>query len=137
MRRRPGSSCWGWRCPLRSGHGGPGRVVVVFQPHRFTRTHDLLDDFGPALGLADVVVLTDIYSAGEPPMPGVTIDRLEEAVRRSAEDVHVVHAINDLPGFVAGLARPGDLIVTLGAGSISSVAGKIVDAIAAKKAVTS
>ena len=117
--------------------GRPGRVVVVFQPHRYTRTHDLVDDFGPALGLADVVVLTDIYSAGEAPIPGVTIDILADAIRRSAEDVHVIHALEDVPGFVAGLARPGDLVVTLGAGSISGAAGKIVDAIAAKKAVTS
>jgi len=115
--------------------GRPGRVIVVFQPHRFTRTHDLMNDFGPALGLADVVVLTDIYSAGEAPIAGVTIDALADAVRRSADDVHVIQALDDLPGFVAGMTRPGDLVVTLGAGSISGAAGKIVDAIAAKKAV--
>jgi UDP-N-acetylmuramate--alanine ligase len=103
--------------------GRPGRVIAVFQPHRFTRTHDLLDDFGPALGLADVVVLTDIYAAGEAPIPGVTIDRLADAVRQTAEDVHVIHALDDIPGFVAGLTRPGDLVVTLGAGSISGVCG--------------
>jgi UDP-N-acetylmuramate--alanine ligase len=70
---------------LRAARDGrPARVIAVFQPHRYSRTRDLLDDFGPALALADVVVLTDIYPAGEAPIPGVTIDRLAEAVRTRA-----------------------------------------------------
>ena len=67
---------------LRAARAGrPSRLVAVFQPHRYTRTRDLLDDFGPALALADVVVLTDIYAAGEAPIPGVTLDALAAAVR--------------------------------------------------------
>ena len=66
---------------LRAARAGqPSRLVAVFQPHRYTRTRDLLDDFGPALALADVVVLTDIYAAGEAPIPGITLDRLGAAV---------------------------------------------------------
>jgi UDP-N-acetylmuramate--alanine ligase len=113
----------------RDGH--PTRLVAVFQPHRYTRTRDLLEDFGPALALADVVVLTDIYPAGEAPIPGITLDRLAMAVRRHAGDVQVVPALDDVPAAVARLARPGDLIVTLGAGSISSVSRRLLAALQA------
>jgi UDP-N-acetylmuramate--alanine ligase len=104
------------------------RVMVVFQPHRYSRTSLLMEEFGAALGAADEVVLTGIYAAGEAPIPGVTVEALAEAVRRTARcAVHVVPAIEDLPAAVAGLARPGDLIVTLGAGSIGTVADRILD----------
>jgi UDP-N-acetylmuramate--alanine ligase len=109
--------------------GDPKRLVVVFQPHRFTRTRDLLDDFGPALGLADVVVLTDIYSAGEVPIPGVTIETLAESVRKDAANLHVVASLDSVPDFVAALVQPGDLVITLGAGSIGAVADGILSAI--------
>lgn len=101
--------------------GAPRRLVAVFQPHRFTRTRDLIDDFGPALALADVVVLSDIYGAGEAPIADVTIERLADAVRRAAADVHVVKDIGALPDAVANLATAGDLVVLLGAGSIGGV----------------
>jgi UDP-N-acetylmuramate--alanine ligase len=109
--------------------GRPGRLIAVFQPHRYSRTRDLLDDFGPALAIADVVVLTDIYPAGEPPISGVTIDALAAAVRRAAADVRVVASLTDLPGAVARIAQPGDLIVTLGAGSIGTVGDRILTAL--------
>lgn len=102
--------------------GAPRRLVAVFQPHRFTRTRDLIDAFGPALALADVVVLSDIYAAGEPPIDGVTIERLADAVRRAAPNVRLVKDVAALPEAVAGLASAGDLIVLLGAGSIGGVA---------------
>jgi UDP-N-acetylmuramate--alanine ligase len=106
------------------------RVVVVFQPHRYTRTSQLLREFGTALAGADEVVLTDIYAAGEPPIPGVTLERLAAVVRESARGtVHVVPALEDLPGQIALLARPGDLVITLGAGSIGGVGERILDAI--------
>jgi UDP-N-acetylmuramate--alanine ligase len=106
------------------------RVVIVFQPHRYTRTRDLMDEFGHALAAADEVVLTDIYSAGEAPIAGITIDVLAETVRRIAAcPVHVVRALDDLPAAVASLARGGDLIITLGAGSIGGVADRILEAI--------
>ena len=109
--------------------GNPSRLVAVFQPHRFSRTRDLLNDFGPALGLADVVVLTGIYPAGELPIPGITIDVLADSVRASAADVRVVPSLEDLPGAVARMAEPGDLIVTLGAGSIGTIGDRILSAI--------
>ena len=115
---------------LRAARAGrPSRIVAVFQPHRFTRTRDLLADFGPALAPADVVVLTDIYAAGEPPIPGITIDALADAVRPSVADVRVVGDLAQVPQEVATLARAGDLVITLGAGSIGAVGDRILAAL--------
>ena len=117
---------------LRAARAGqPARLVAVFQPHRFTRTRDLLADFGPALALADTVVLTDIYGAGEPPIPGVTIEALAAEVRKSVRDLHVVPRLDDLPPYVAAHAETGDLVVTLGAGSIGAVADRLLAALTA------
>ena len=88
------------------------RVVVVFQPHRYTRTSELMREFGGALGAADEVVLTDIYAAGEAPIPGVTIEALADAVRAAAPcPVHVVKSLEALPAAVSApraQRRPGD-----------------------------
>jgi UDP-N-acetylmuramate--alanine ligase len=98
------------------------RVLVVFQPHRYTRTRDLLDEFVRALATADEVVLTDIYAAGEDPIPGVTVDGLAERLQASAPvPVHLARPLDAVAPRVADLARPGDLVVTLGAGSIGTV----------------
>jgi UDP-N-acetylmuramate--alanine ligase len=109
------------------------RVVVVFQPHRYSRTSQLMREFGLALGAADEVVLTDIYPAGESPIPGVTTERLAEAVREVAScPVHVVKSLEALPQAVSALSRSGDLVVTLGAGSIGTVGDRILEAIRAR-----
>ena len=105
----------------------PARIVVVFQPHRYSRTAQLLPEFAAALAPADEVVLTDIYAASEEPIPGVTVEALAEAVnRRRATPVTVVNRLEDVPAAVAALARPGDLVITLGAGSIGSVPAPLV-----------
>jgi UDP-N-acetylmuramate--alanine ligase len=109
--------------------GSPGRVVAVFQPHRFTRTRDLLNDFGPALALADEVVLTDIYPAGEAPIPGATLESLASAIRARVPGVHVVARLEDVPAAVAGMARRGDVVITLGAGSIAATADHLLTAL--------
>ena len=111
--------------------GAPTRLVAVFQPHRYSRTRDLLGDFGPALAGADVVVLTGIYAAGEPPLPGITLDALAAAIRPEVRELHVVGRLDDLPAAVAALARPGDLVITLGAGSIGAIGDRLLEAIAA------
>jgi UDP-N-acetylmuramate--alanine ligase len=85
----------------------------------------LLEDFGPALALADEIVLTDIYAAGEEPITGASLDELAAAVRRDAPNLHVVPALPDVAPFVARLARAGDLVITLGAGSIGGVGDRI------------
>ena len=106
------------------------RLLVVFQPHRYTRTRDLLGEFGRALAGADEVVLTDIYAAGEPPIPDITADAVAHAVRAAAPcPVHLVRALDEIPDRVAALARPGDLVITLGAGSIGGVGDRILEAI--------
>ncbi len=110
-----------------------GRLILAFQPHRFTRTQFLLSEFGRAFAGADVLVLTDIYAAGEDPIPGVTLDALAETVRSGfSGELRIVRALADVPRELAALAKPGDLIVLLGAGSIGSVAGAVLSALGSK-----
>jgi UDP-N-acetylmuramate--alanine ligase len=107
------------------------RLIVAFQPHRYTRTQRLLEEFGPALSKADEVVLTDIYAAGEDPIPGVTVDALADAIRPHVGGrLHLVRSIDDVAGEVRKLARPGDAVITLGAGSIGTVGARVIDALA-------
>lgn len=98
------------------------RIVIAFQPHRFSRTQALFDAFGPSMAGADTVVLTDIYAAGEDAIPGVTLDALAARVRSQiVAPVEVVPRLADVAPALARLARPGDVVITLGAGSIASV----------------
>jgi UDP-N-acetylmuramate--alanine ligase len=107
------------------------RIVIAFQPHRYSRTAALMHAFGPSLAGADHIVLTDIYSAGEDAMPGVTIDALAEEVRRSTgTPVDVVKKVSDLAAALARIAKRGDVVLTLGAGSIGSVGAALVDVLA-------
>jgi UDP-N-acetylmuramate--alanine ligase len=110
-----------------------GRIVVAFQPHRYSRTAQLLPDFAAALAPADEVVLTDIYAASEAPIPGVTVEALAEAVnRRRHRPVVIVKGLDGVAAAVAGLARPGDLVITLGAGSIGHIPAAVVREIEAR-----
>jgi UDP-N-acetylmuramate--alanine ligase len=107
------------------------RVIVVFQPHRYSRTQQLMPEFGAALSAADEIVLTEIYPAGEAAIPGVTGEALAASVRKLARGpVHFVPAIEQIPAAVARIAREGDLVVTMGAGSIGAAADRIVEALA-------
>jgi UDP-N-acetylmuramate--alanine ligase len=109
------------------------RIVVAFQPHRYSRTAALMEAFGPALSSADIVVLTDIYSAGEDPIAGVTIETLGAAIRRRLSvPLILVPRLEDLVPMIARVARRGDLVITLGAGSIGSVPDRLVEAIAGR-----
>jgi UDP-N-acetylmuramate--alanine ligase len=112
---------------LRSARTGrTGRIIVAFQPHRYSRTRQLREEFGPALALADAIVLTGIYGAGEEPEPGVTIEWLAEAVAAAAPGrVDVVPDLADVPAAVAGMARSGDVVITMGAGSIGDCGVRI------------
>ena len=110
------------------------RLVVAFQPHRYTRTHRLMEAFGPSLRDADEIVLTDIYAAGEDPIPGVTIDTAAEAIRRgSGRPVRVVRRLDDLVSELVQVARAGDAVITLGAGSIGTVPKRLVAALRERK----
>jgi UDP-N-acetylmuramate--alanine ligase len=109
--------------------GRPSGIIAVFQPHRYSRTRDCLQQFGPALAAADRVVLTDIYAAGESPIDGISLETLADAVRPHVRQLDVVPSLDDVPGRVAREARAGDLVLTLGAGSIASTGDRILDAL--------
>jgi UDP-N-acetylmuramate--alanine ligase len=97
------------------------RVVVAFQPHRHTRTRDLFDDFTRAFNQADVLMVTDIYPAGEAPIPGVSAERLVQAIREHGHhDASYVHDKNLLPEALERVVRPGDVVIALGAGDINN-----------------
>ena len=99
------------------------RLVVAFQPHRFTRTRDLLHEFAPALAGADELLLTDIYAAGEPPIAGVdAVALLATFANGTARHV----SRDRLPAALAETAAPGDLVLCLGAGDITGVSNELI-----------
>ncbi len=110
-------------------HGGWRRVIVVFQPHRYTRTADLAPDFGAPLAAADRVVVTDVYDAGEAPIPGVSGKLVAEAVAAAGGNVDYVPGLFDVPRAVAGEVSDGDLVLLLGAGDITGIAESLLAAI--------
>ncbi|MBX5483609.1 MAG: UDP-N-acetylmuramate--L-alanine ligase [Myxococcaceae bacterium] len=96
------------------------RIVVAFQPHRYSRTRDLFQDFTSAFNDADVLLVTSIYSAGEDPIPGVTGAKLAEAIAAHGHrDVTFVEKRADLADALARRVEPGDIVITLGAGDIT------------------
>ncbi len=110
-----------------------GRLVVVFQPHRYTRTRDLFDDFAAAFHDADLLVLTEIYAAGEPKLLGVEATELALAVRqRGHRDVRFLADLEAIPAALAPELRAGDLVLTLGAGSITRLGPQLLSALEAR-----
>jgi UDP-N-acetylmuramate--alanine ligase len=116
----------------RTSH--PGRVVLAFQPHRYTRTGLLLAEFARALAAADLVVLTDIYAAGEAPIDGVTSASLADLLARGQVDCRLAPTLEDVVRVLGEIARPGDMVVTLGAGSIGQVGSRLLDALRRREA---
>jgi UDP-N-acetylmuramate--alanine ligase len=96
-----------------------GRLVVAFQPHMYSRTRTFAKEFGAALALADEVVVLDVFAAREDPEPGVSGALVADAVPLPAERVHYVPRWADVPEVLAGLSRPGDLVITMGAGDVT------------------
>jgi UDP-N-acetylmuramate--alanine ligase len=102
------------------------RLLVVFQPHRYTRTRDLLDDFAGVLAGVDALVLTEVYPAGEAPIAAADGRALARAIRsRGQVEPVFVEDVETLPEVLPGILRAGDLLITLGAGSIGTVAGTL------------
>ena len=97
------------------------RLWVVFQPHLYSRTGALAAEFGKALAAADRLVVTDVYGARETPVPGVTGALVADAARLGGVEVEYVPRLEDVAGFVADRVEPGDLVLTLGAGDITSL----------------
>lgn len=111
---------------------GAGRVRVLFQPHRYTRTMHLMDEFARAFHSADRVVVLDIYAASEQPIEGVTAQALAARMREFGHrDVEYAASNDEGVAAVAAGAQPGDLIITLGAGSVSSLGEKILEVLKA------
>jgi UDP-N-acetylmuramate--alanine ligase len=105
----------------------PGRrLVLAFQPHRYTRTRDLFEDFVKVLGSVDVLVLAEVYAAGEAPIVAADGRALAHALRaRGKTEPIFVEAIGDMPETIMGVVRDGDVVITMGAGSISGVPAKL------------
>ena len=115
--RRPGR----WR--------GSGRLVVAFQPHLYSRTREFAEGFGAALGLADEVVVMDIYGAREDPVPGVTGALVADAVPLPPGRVLFEPSWSAAAPALAARARPGDLVLTMGAGDVSMVGPEVLAAL--------
>jgi UDP-N-acetylmuramate--alanine ligase len=95
------------------------RVVTLFQPHRYTRTRDLKDEFARSFYGADMLLLTDIYAAAEDPIDGVTARALAEQIERFGHrHVEYIGSLTGAAGRLKQIARPGDLVLTLGAGNV-------------------
>jgi len=109
--------------------GGWSRVIAVFQPHRYSRTAELAEQFGGAFVDADELVVTDVYSAGEPPVPGVSGRLVADAVRAQDPRLPVVYVPNweELRSVVGSMLRPGDLCLTLGAGDLTALPDELLE----------
>ncbi len=108
-----------------------GRVVAVVQPHRYTRLRDLFADFCTCFNEADTVIVADVYPAGEVPIEGVSRDALVEGIRSGGHrDARPLESEDALPGLIASLVAPGDMVVCLGAGSITRWANALPEALA-------
>ncbi|MFE7008931.1 UDP-N-acetylmuramate--L-alanine ligase [Streptomyces sp. NPDC057651] len=109
---------------------GDSRILVVFQPHLFSRTQELGKEMGDALALADASVVLDIYPAREDPIPGITSGLIIDAARAAGADVDALHDKATVPDVIAGMAKPGDLVLTMGAGDVTELGPQILDRLA-------
>ncbi|WP_239575747.1 UDP-N-acetylmuramate--L-alanine ligase [Actinokineospora baliensis] len=106
-----------------------GRVVVVFQPHMYSRTETFATEFGAALGLADEVVVLDVFGAREEPKPGVSGHLVADAIPLPPERVHYEPAFDRVPDLVASLVKAGDLVLTMGAGDVTMLGPEVLVAL--------
>ncbi len=103
---------------------GQKRLVIAFQPHRYTRTQDCLNEFGPAFERADILILTDIYAAREAPIKGITNEVLLAKIQEKVFDVRYIPR-PQLPSFLANFLQQDDVLVTMGAGDITKVGPEV------------
>jgi UDP-N-acetylmuramate--alanine ligase len=109
---------------------GDARILVVFQPHLFSRTQELGTEMGQALAAADGSLVLDIYPAREDPIPGVTSELIIDAARAAGADVTPIHDKAEVASVVAGMAKAGDLVLTMGAGDVTDLGPLILDRLA-------
>ncbi|MCX3062761.1 UDP-N-acetylmuramate--L-alanine ligase [Streptomyces beihaiensis] len=112
------------------GAAGDARLLVLFQPHLFSRTQELGKEMGDALALADASVVLDIYPAREDPIPGITSALIVDAARAAGADVHGESDKAAAVSMLAGMAKPGDLVLTMGAGDVTELGPRILDDLA-------
>ncbi|HWX91421.1 MAG TPA: UDP-N-acetylmuramate--L-alanine ligase [Terriglobales bacterium] len=113
------------------------RIHVIFQPHRYTRTKELMDEFASALAEADSLAVLDIYAASEKPLEGITGEGLASKIREAGHpDVRYAASFADAVGAVAGTAEDGDMILTLGAGSVSQLGPMILEKLQTRQVVS-
>jgi UDP-N-acetylmuramate--alanine ligase len=108
---------------------GNGRVIAVYQPHLYSRTQELGAEMGRALAAADIAVVMDIYAAREDAVPGITSHIVAHAALEAGGLVRMQHGLADVPAAVARMARPGDLVLTMGAGDVTLLGPEILEAI--------
>jgi UDP-N-acetylmuramate--alanine ligase len=102
------------------------RLVLAFQPHRYTRTRDCFEDFVNVLSTVDALVLTEVYAAGEAAIPTASGEALSRALREIGRvDPSFVASVDEVPAALAQVVRAGDVVITMGAGSIGAVPGRI------------
>ncbi len=100
---------------------------MIYQPHRYTRTRDLFEDFADVLSTVDQLILLEVYSAGEDPIPGADGRTLSRSIRtRGVVDPIFVESIDGAPQALAKIILPGDIIITQGAGNVGSLAADLV-----------
>ncbi|MEV7515841.1 UDP-N-acetylmuramate--L-alanine ligase [Streptomyces diastaticus] len=112
---------------IRGAVAAEARLLVLFQPHLFSRTQELGKEMGQALGLADASVVLDIYPAREDPIPGVTSTLIIDAARAAGAEVTALADRSAAASVLAGMARPGDLVLTMGAGDVTELGPEILD----------
>src|SRR3954451_21024115 len=109
------------------GSGGR-RTLVLFQPHRYSRTHDLMGEFARSFNNADTLLVTDIYAASEEPIEGVTAEALTDAIARYGhKDAHYIGGLDNAAELISKHIQPGDMVITLGAGTVTRVGDQILE----------
>src|SRR5882762_6654356 len=114
------------------GSGGR-RTLVLFQPHRYSRTHDLMGEFARSFNNADTLLVSDIYAASEEPIEGVTAEALTEAITRYGhKDAHFIGGLDNAAQLIADRVQPGDMVITLRAGTVNRVGDQILELLRAR-----
>ncbi|MCS5636113.1 MAG: UDP-N-acetylmuramate--L-alanine ligase, partial [Myxococcota bacterium] len=109
-----------------------GRIVSIFQPHRYTRTRDCMEEFAAAFDESDVVIVSEIFPAGDAPIPGVSSEVLAGKVAAHGHgDVRFMGGLDAIEKALPSELRAGDLVLTLGAGDISKLGPRILDRLSA------
>jgi UDP-N-acetylmuramate--alanine ligase len=116
------------KATLRAARGyHPGRLITVFQPHRYTRTRQLGTQLGEALQASDVAIITNIYAAGEAPIPGISSNIIFNVAQRAGGSAVLIPELEDVITYLTDISRKGDLIITMGAGDVWKIGPALIN----------